>query len=96
MKINDTTRSSITPQASQTRLAKDVEKASLDKVASDTGSKQATTRAASTNPGATALTFDSKRVEALKLAIANGTFEINPEKIADGLIRSVQNNLSRK
>ena len=34
--------------------------------------------------------IDSSRVEAIKLAISEGRFKINPEAIADGLIRSAK------
>ncbi|MDF0605058.1 flagellar biosynthesis anti-sigma factor FlgM [Neisseriaceae bacterium TC5R-5] len=39
--------------------------------------------------------FDAQKVEAIKSAIAAGTFSVNPEKIADGLISSTQELLSR-
>lgn len=38
---------------------------------------------------------DSAKVEAIKLAISEGRFKVNPEKIADGLINSVKELLSR-
>lgn len=34
--------------------------------------------------------MDSAKVEAIKQAIAEGRFKINPEKIADGLLSSVK------
>ncbi|OHX13965.1 flagellar biosynthesis anti-sigma factor FlgM [Chromobacterium sphagni] len=34
--------------------------------------------------------FDAAKVESIKSAIANGSFSINPDKIADGLISSAQ------
>lgn len=34
--------------------------------------------------------MDSSKVEAIKQAIAEGQFKINPEKIADGLLSSVK------
>lgn len=34
--------------------------------------------------------IDNSRVEAIKLAISEGRFKINPEAIADGLIRSAK------
>lgn len=39
--------------------------------------------------------FDSKKVEEIKLAIANGTFKINSDKVADGLIDTVRDMLHR-
>ncbi|POZ62131.1 flagellar biosynthesis anti-sigma factor FlgM [Chromobacterium alticapitis] len=34
--------------------------------------------------------FDAAKVESIKSAIANGSFNINPDKIADGLITSAR------
>lgn len=35
-------------------------------------------------------TFDAKKVEAIKLAIANGEFKVNAEKVADELLATVR------
>lgn len=40
--------------------------------------------------------FDAAKVEQIKAAIANGEFRINPEKIADGLITSIQEFMKAK
>jgi negative regulator of flagellin synthesis FlgM len=40
--------------------------------------------------------FNAQKVEAIKTAIANGEFQINPEKVAAGLIDTVQNLLSTR
>ncbi|MFT3733947.1 MAG: flagellar biosynthesis anti-sigma factor FlgM [Rhodocyclaceae bacterium] len=37
---------------------------------------------------------DSAKVEEIKSAISNGSFSVNPEKVADGLIESVRSMLS--
>ncbi|KMN35954.1 MULTISPECIES: flagellar biosynthesis anti-sigma factor FlgM [Chromobacterium] len=39
--------------------------------------------------------FDAGKVDAIKSAIAAGTFSVNPEKIADGLIASTKELLAR-
>ncbi|HZS80522.1 MAG TPA: flagellar biosynthesis anti-sigma factor FlgM [Herbaspirillum sp.] len=35
--------------------------------------------------------FDAKKIAEIKAAIANGTFQIDPEKIASGLLATVKN-----
>lgn len=39
--------------------------------------------------------FDSKKVAEIRQAISEGRFQINPERIADGLINSVQELLGK-
>ncbi len=40
--------------------------------------------------------YDADKVEAIKLAISNGEFQIDAGKIADGLINTVQDLLARQ
>lgn len=40
--------------------------------------------------------FNAQKVEEIKAAIASGQFQINPEKVASGLIDAVQNLLSTR
>ncbi|HEY5799677.1 MAG TPA: flagellar biosynthesis anti-sigma factor FlgM [Burkholderiaceae bacterium] len=47
--------------------------------------------------GGASAVFDTKKVERIKLAIADGQFNVNSEKVADGLLETVRDLLhSRK
>lgn len=46
--------------------------------------------------GAGEAPVDGQRVAEIKLAIAEGRFQVNPERIADGLLASVREMLSAK
>jgi negative regulator of flagellin synthesis FlgM len=46
--------------------------------------------------GAGEAPVDSQRVAEIKLAITEGRFQVNPERIADGLLASVREMLSAK
>lgn len=56
------------------------------------------------SPGAQALSaasgsgavFDTSKVEEIKAAMANGTFKVDPEKVAQGLMDSVRDLISAR
>jgi negative regulator of flagellin synthesis FlgM len=91
MKINDSgsIKKPATPTvASGSTAAKSTEKAGATSAASD--SVKLSSQAQSLSAGASSAPFDAKKVAEIKAAIANGTFQIDASKIADGLIDSVR------
>ena len=101
MKINDTLKGTPGLPAANVPAAgaKNAEKAGAAVPASTDSvrlSSQGQAMAASAAGGSTGV-FDTKKVERIKLAIADGQFNVNSEKVADGLLETVRDQLhSRK
>jgi negative regulator of flagellin synthesis FlgM len=100
VKINDTPKSTpgLQPAGTQANTAKGADKAAAAAPArTDSVSLSSQGQAMANAVGGTGATFDTKKVERIKMAIADGQFKVNSEKVADGLLETVRDLLhSRK
>ncbi len=102
MKINDTLKSNpgLQPATTQTNNARGAEKASTTAptpAQTDSVRLSSQGQAMANAVGGNNQVFDTKKVERIKAAIADGQFQVNSEKVADGLLETVRDLLhSRK
>lgn len=92
MKINDVSKkvSDLPVTPGQPRSARTTEKTEVAPgSSSDNVSLSSQSQALSKTAGGEAV-FDSGKVEEIKAAIAGGSFRVNTERVADGLIDSVR------
>jgi negative regulator of flagellin synthesis FlgM len=80
---------------SQTRTGKTAEKAGADKAA-DSDSVTLSPEAQAMAVVSDKDTFDMDKISQIKAAIANGTFKVNANRIADGLIDTVKDLISTR
>ena len=97
MKITDTIKTNPLPTASApTTSARGAEKTGIAPNLPDNVRLSIQGQALASAVGGSAV-FDTKKVERIKLAIADGQFQVNSEKVADGLLETVRDLLhSRK
>lgn len=103
MKINDTLKSNPGLQPTNTngtanaRGADKPATAATTQVATDSVRLSSQGQAMASAVSGNNQVFDTKKVERIKMAIADGQFQVNSEKVADGLLDTVRDLLhSRK
>jgi negative regulator of flagellin synthesis FlgM len=100
VKINDTLKSNPNLPATNTPAAgaKGTDKAAAAPTPTATDSVRLSSQGqALAGAAGSSAVFDTKKVERIKLAIADGQFKVNSEKVADGLLETVRDLLhSRK
>ena len=82
--------------AAQTRPGKTAEKEAVGKAPSDNVTLSPKAQAITGQAAAGNGVFDSAKVSEIKAAIANGTFQVNPERVAEGLIDTVKDLISTR
>jgi negative regulator of flagellin synthesis FlgM len=92
VKINDTLKGAQSQQLPNTTAAnaRQAEKAAAAAPAQTDSVRLSSQAQAASGASTTAQVFDAKKVERIKLAIADGQFQVNSERIADGLLDTVR------
>jgi negative regulator of flagellin synthesis FlgM len=98
IKINDSTikkAAGLSVGSSPARSGKAAEKGDVEKASSDNVTLSPKAQALASQGSGNGV-FDLNKVNEIKDAIASGRFQINAERIADGLIDSVKNMISAR
>lgn len=97
MKIDDSSKKTpgISINTAQPRSAKAAEKAEVGMTSSDSVTLSSTGQALAANVSVGGV-FDTNKVEQIKAAIASGQFQVNAERVAEGLIDSVKELISTR
>src|SRR3569833_4592982 len=74
----------------QGRTGKQVDKAGATPSSADSVKFSPQSHALATQIAGSGAVFDTAKVQEIKAAIAEGTFKVNPERVADGLIDTVK------
>ncbi len=99
MKIDDTSKKTapVGVATTQTRAGKGTEKAGgASSKASSSNVTLSSQVQALTAQVSGASVFDTKKVEEIKAAIAGGQFQVNAERVADGLMDTVKDLISAR
>jgi len=98
VKIDDASKkiAGVGVNATQTRAGKGPDKAdAAGKASSDNVTLSAEAKALTSQASASGV-FDSKKVDEIKAAIANGQFQVDAERVADGLMDTVKDLISTR
>lgn len=92
MKINDSSKKApgLNVNPGQARSGKQVDKAGSAPSPADSVKISPQSQALASQIAGSGPVFDTTKVQEIKAAIADGTFKVNPERIADGLIDTVK------
>lgn len=98
MKIDDASKkiAGIGVATTQTRAGKGPEKADAGSKASSDNVTLSSQVQALASQVSGASVFDSKKVDEIKAAIAGGQFQVNAERVADGLMDTVKDLISTR
>lgn len=98
MKIDDASKktAALGVTTTQTRAGKGTEKAAASGQAASSNVKLSSQVQTLSSQVSSASVFDTKKVEEIKAAIAGGQFQVNAERVADGLMDTVKDLISAR